>query len=72
MKQSEEVLDKYFPKGDKRRGEALVIFASLVNELEGRFEAKIKKWLNKFKDNDIYTGRVIKFEGKINLLEESK
>jgi len=72
MKQSEEVLDKYFPKGDKRRGEALVIFVSLVNELEGRFEAKIKKWLNKFKDNDIYTGRVIKFEGKINLLEESK
>ncbi len=32
IEKSEEVLDKYFPKGDKRRGEALVLIAIVFNE----------------------------------------
>jgi hypothetical protein len=32
-KEEMEYLDRYFPKGDKRRGDALVIYAYMKNKL---------------------------------------
>jgi len=48
-KKLEEELDKLFPKGDKCRGKALVLFAIFQIELN-KIEAKRKYWENKYKE----------------------
>ena len=68
---SEEILDLYFPKGDKRRGEALVLFASLVNELENRCKTKIKKIKDKAIKDD-YGNFTIDIDEIDKICEEEK
>ena len=42
---TEELIDKYFPKGDKRRGEVLALISVL--------NAKVQKEIDKLKENII-------------------
>lgn len=49
MKETIEAIDKYFPKGDKRRGEAMVVAG--IARIEGREEMR-KIILNKFVEKD--------------------
>ena len=44
----EQELDKQFPKGDKSRGKALVLFAIAQIEIN-KLDAKRKYWETKFK-----------------------
>ena len=47
-KKLEEELDKQFPKGDKSRGKALVLFAIAQLEIN-KLETKRKYWEEKYK-----------------------
>ncbi len=49
MKQDEEYLDEQFPKGDKRRGEAMVLLA--LGRIEGEKEQikSIQEYIKKQK-----------------------
>jgi hypothetical protein len=52
---AEEVLEQYFPKGHKQRGNALLLFA--VSKLEGRTQTlgKVKEKIDIWASNSILT-----------------
>lgn len=39
--EAEEYLDKHFPKGDKRRGEAMVLFALALQDITKLYEKEL-------------------------------
>ena len=42
LEKSEKLLDEYFPKGDKRRGQALALFGMLANEAEQKTRQEVE------------------------------
>lgn len=48
----EEELNKQFPKGNKSRGKALVLFSIAQIELD-KLEAKRRYWEEKFKKSEV-------------------